>query len=79
MQKVNKNKLKIGLVFIPILILLALFLLLGENIDIIKRAFDGDLSSDEVRLVLSELGLRGQITISILAMIQVILMFLPAE
>lgn len=79
MRKVNKNKLKICFVFIPILILLALFLLLGENIEIIKRAFDGDLSSDEVRMVLSELGLRGQITISILAMIQVILMFLPAE
>ena len=78
-RKVNKLKLTIGLIFIPILVLLALFFLLGDNFDIIKSAFDGDLSSEEVRDVLSGLGIRGKLTITILAMIQVILMFLPAE
>ncbi len=79
MRKINRKKIIVGLSIIPVLVLLALFLLLGDNIDIIKRAFDGNLSADEVRAVLSELGLRGKITVSILAMLQVVLMFLPAE
>ena len=68
----------VGLSVIPIFVLLSLFLLLGDNLEIIKSAFNGDHSAAEIRAVLSELGVRGQVT-PILAMLQVLLMFLLAE
>lgn len=78
-KKVNKTKLIVCLVMIPVFVLVALSLLLGENIDIIKRALADGLSENQIRDILSELGLRGQITISVLAMLQVMVMVLPAE
>ena len=79
MRKLNKLKFFVGLIIIPILVLLGLFLLLGDNLEVIRRSLEGNQSADEIRSILSELGIRGKLTISILAMLQVVMMFLPAE
>ena len=79
MIKTSKTKLIVCLIMIPVFILLLLSLLLGDNIGIIKRALEDDLSTEQIRDILAELGLRGRITVSLLSMLQVILMVLPAE
>ncbi len=58
---------------------LTLFLFSGENILVLKKLFDPSLESEEVQEVLSGLGYKGHITVTILAMLQVIFAFLPAE
>lgn len=77
----KKTKIKIAAVLIlaVVVALLAWFLLTGENLEIIKSVFTADLSKGEVQDTLRTLGTRGHITISVLSMLQVILMFLPAE
>ena len=81
---VNKKKsrrIKIISAFFALVIvaLLAWLLLSEENIDIIRSVFTDDLSNDEIRDKLIEIGWRGYITVGVLAMLQVVLTFLPAE
>lgn len=79
MQKHKKLKIIAGLSFIPIVVLLGLFLFTGENVEIIKTVFSEDMSNEEIQDHLSGLGIRGYITIAILAMLQVVIAVLPAE
>ena len=79
MKKIHKGKLFATLSFIPILLLLYLFLFTGENKEILKTVFSHDLTNEEIQEHLSGFGIRGQITISILAMLQVVIAVLPAE
>ena len=79
MKKIHKGKLFAALSFIPILFLLYLFLFTGDNKEILKTVFSKDLTNDEIQEHLSGFGIRGQITISILAMLQVVIAVLPAE
>lgn len=79
MKKIHKGKLIAALSFIPILFLLYLFLFTGDNKEILKTVFSKDLTNDEIQEHLSGFGIRGQITISILAMLQVVIAVLPAE
>ncbi len=79
MKKIHKGKLFASLSFIPILLLLYLFLFTGDNKEILKTVFSNDLTNDEIQEHLSEFGIRGQITVSILAMLQVVIAVLPAE
>lgn len=79
MKKINKTKIFTTLSFIPILFLLGLFLFTGENIEILKTVFSKDLTNEEIQEHLSGFGIRGQITISILAALQIIIAVLPAE
>ncbi len=58
---------------------LSLFLFSGDNVLILKQLFDPSLESDDVQRVLSGLGYKGHITVSLLAMLQVVFAFLPAE
>ncbi len=78
-----KNKLKIKIFtaigFIILLVLLMLFLFSGENYNVIKVIASGEISQEELKETLATLGWRGYITFSILAMLQVVLTFLPAE
>ena len=77
----NKRKLMVAsTVFLMLAALgLAAFLFSGDNILILKKLFDPSLEAEEVQDVLSGLGIRGHITVSILAMLQVVFTFLPAE
>lgn len=79
MQKHKKQKIIAALSFIPIIALLGLFLFTGENIEIIKTVFSENLTNEEIQEHLSGLGIRGYVTISILAMLQVVVAVLPAE
>ncbi len=62
-----------------VLVLLTVFLFSGENKHILKTLFDTDQTKDELQDKLSSLGLRGHIVITVLAMMQVLISFLPAE
>ena len=79
MKKSTKVKIFSIIGFVIFFFLLMLFLLSDENIEIIKSVFSDEVSGDEVHDVLHGLGIRGYATVSILAMLQVILTFLPAE
>lgn len=77
----SKRTMKIcsAIVFVIAFALLMWFLLYGENYDIIKSVLTGQISQDNIQETLRTLGIRGYITIALLAMLQVIMMFLPAE
>ena len=79
MKKIHKGKLFASLSIFPILLLLYLFLFTGDNKEILRTVFSHDLTNDEIQEHLSEFGIRGQITVSILAMLQVVIAVLPAE
>ena len=80
MKKSTKIKLISVAVFLVLVFLLMLFLFSDENIAIFKSVFnDDDITKEEVQDRLSELGIRGYVTVAVLAMLQVVLTFLPAE
>ncbi len=81
MKLTKGTKFKIAcLLFFSITAALLLWLLFsGGNIEIIKSVFDTNLTKEEVQDRLSDLGFRGYITVAILAMLQVVFTFLPAE
>jgi len=66
--------------FLGVVALLGWFLFTEENIAIIKSVFSNDsLTNEQIQDMLGNLGIRGNITISILSMLQVVLTFLPSE
>ncbi len=76
-QKTKKIWMTLGL--IALFILLGVFLLAGENFDLLRSLFTGDHSTEELQEMLAQFGIRGHITIVILSMLQVVISFLPAE
>lgn len=79
-NKARRNKILILFGVFIIFVLLMVFLLSGDNLDILRSIFaDENLDNDELREKLSKFGIKGYITITILAMLQVVLPFLPAE
>ena len=75
-----KSKVIIIILLSLIVVGLCAFLLSDENIAIFKGIFSADdITREEVQERLSELGIRGYITVITLAMLQVVLAFLPAE
>ena len=74
-----KTKLLILLGLFVLAIGLAVFLFSGENFDLLKSIFAEKHTNDELQEKLADFGIRGYITIAILAMLQVVLPFLPAE
>lgn len=77
----SKRALKITLLalFVIFIGLLVLFLFSGENSEILIKVFTEDMTRDEIQDALRNFGMRGYITIALLAMIQVIMTFVPAE
>ncbi len=67
------------IILIPLLVGLAFLMLSGGNLGLIKSIFTEDMTRDEIRDTLADLGPRGYITIALLAMLQVIIPVLPAE
>ncbi len=80
-MKKSKLKFKIcsAFFFAVVLVLLTVFLFSGENKHLLKTLFDTNQTKAELQEKLSSLGLRGHIVVTILAMMQVLLSFLPAE
>ena len=75
----TRQKVLITLGVIVLLTLLALFALSGGNFDLLKSLFTKDLSNEELGDQLKGFGWRGYIVSTILAMLQVVCTFLPAE
>ncbi len=59
MKKIHKGKLFATLSFIPILLLLYLFLFTGDNKEILKTVFSHDLTNEEIQEHLSGFGIIG--------------------
>lgn len=74
-----KRKIVTGLLLIALFIGLGVFLFSGDNAEIVKNLFRGNLTREKLRESLAGFGVRGYITIGFLSMLQVALTFLPAE
>lgn len=74
-----KFKLIIGFSCLLLLAGTAFLLLSGGNKEIFANLLSGEVSADGIRAKLSNLGVRGHITVIILSMLQVVFAFLPAE
>ena len=79
LQKKTKQKLLIAIGVTVLLALLMLFALSGDNWTLLKNLFKKDYSNEELKEQLSGFGWRGYIVISVLATLQVVCAFLPAE
>lgn len=77
--KFLKSKLFISVLLSLLGVGLVIFLLSGGNLDILRSVFFENHTNEELRNKLSELGMRGHVTVVILSMLQVVLTFLPAE
>ena len=75
----TKQKILIACGVTIILTILLLFALSGGNFALVKSLFLHDLSNEEMKEILSGFGWRGYIVITVLAMLQVVCTFLPAE
>lgn len=75
----RKVNLLISVALIVLFVLLALFLLSGNNLALLKNLFGQGLTGEELRDKLMDLGGRGYITIAVLSMLQILCTFLPAE
>lgn len=71
------------LIFIAVGLLLfagvIFFLLSGDNLAVFKSIFRKGITGEEIRETVRLLGFKGYISVILLAMLQVLLMFLPAE
>lgn len=78
-KKSFKFKLFGSIFFVGVIALLSWFLLTEENIAILRSVFIHDMTNEQIQDKLSDLGIRGYITISVLSMLQVVLTFVPSE
>ena len=79
MQKSTKKKVIALIFFIIVLIGLAVFLFSGDNFGVLKEIFNQNATKDQVQDSIAKLGIRAYIVVFILAMLQVVLTFIPAE
>ncbi len=75
----RKERLYIVLVLAAFFALLALFVFSGDNLKLLKRIFLNDLSRDQLRDTFSIFNWRDYVMVVVLATMQVICSFLPAE
>lgn len=78
-KKKHKHTLITLLCLLPLFVGLGFLLLSGGNLEIIKSVITGNLSGHAAQDRLRDMGIRGYITVSLLAALQVVLTFLPAE
>ncbi len=78
MTKPKNFKLIVAGGVVVLLILLALFLFAGDNLDILKTILTEDLSDEQIRERVSHLGIGGYLFVTILSALQVIVPFLPS-
>ncbi len=78
-QKYTRQRLLIAIGVTVILALLIWFALSGDNADLLKTLFTENLSNEELSCLLMGFGWRGYIVVALLAALQVVCTFLPAE
>ena len=79
MNKKLKIKIIVGIGFVCFFALLMVFLLYGKNFAVLKSFFEEKPTQAGIKEKMGQFGWRGQVTVAILAMLQVVLTFLPAE
>ena len=79
MAKLRSKRKIIFSVILFMALLAVFFLLTGDNARLIKELFSGELSNEDLRDRLMDLGLGGYATIAALSMIQVVCTVIPAE
>lgn len=75
----KRGKIIAIVLFTALLVGLVFFLFSGDNFNVLKEIFNTDATKEEVQNAIEKLGVRAYITVGILAMIQVVLTFVPAE
>ncbi|MBQ7045255.1 MAG: VTT domain-containing protein [Clostridia bacterium] len=79
LQKQTKQKLYIALGLVVFALLLMLFMFSGNNFDLLMNILKNDLTQEQLRDKLNDFGWRGYITVTVLAVLQILCAFLPAE
>ena len=79
LAKETKYKIYIGIALVVFFALLMLFMFSGDNFDLLKSIFLEEHTNEELRDKLMDFGWRGYITVVVLATLQVVCAFLPAE
>ena len=75
----KKKKIFALIGFIVLIIGLLVFLFSGENFNVLKEIFNANATKEQVQESIGKLGFRAYVVIVVLAMVQVILTFVPAE
>lgn len=78
-RKVSKTKVTVAIIGVLLLAAVFAFLLLGDNLQLFKEFFREGITQEEIREIAQKFGVRGVISVGLLSMLQVVLMFLPAE
>ena len=78
-RRVSKTKITVAIIGVLLLAAIFAFLLYGDNIQLFKEFFRGGITQEEIREIAQRFGVRGIISVGLLSMLQVVLMFLPAE
>lgn len=78
-RPIKKRKIVAAVLVVVIAFLLVWFLLSDENLAIIRSIFRDDLDGEAAQDRLSDLGIRGYLTISIMSLLQVVLTVIPSE
>lgn len=78
-RKRIRQKLCIGICVLGVLALLMWLAFSGGNLDLLKSLFQDNLSDEEMISRLRDFGWRGYLATTVLAMLQVVCAFLPAE
>ena len=75
----KKLKIIMSVLFIAVFVGLLLFLFYGENFNVLKEMFNKNATKESVQTSVNKLGFRAYFVVGILAMIQVVFTFIPAE
>ena len=78
-MRMSKQKLATMIVGILLLAGVIAFLLSGDNLAVLKSFFRPGITRDEIRETAQDFGWKGAVSLMLLSMLQVVLMFLPAE
>lgn len=79
MNRETKVKVLVIAALVVIMALLLLFMFSGNNFQLLLSIFREDMDQEEARETLRDFGFRGYITVTVMAMLQVVCTFLPAE
>ena len=78
-KSTRKWKIIAGISFVLIFLGLLVFLFSGENFNVLKEIFNSNATKVEVQNAIDKLGIRSYIVVGVLAMLQVVFTFVPAE
>jgi len=78
-KSTKKIKIIAGIMFVVVFCLLLVFLFSGDNFDVLKEMFRAGATKEDVQNSIEKLGIRSYIVVAVLAMLQVVFTFVPAE